>query len=354
MLSRVPAFSILGLVIVWLVHFTSLSYAAHSVSHNHLHTHHRRANIEDVEGIIDNGLNERAHAYEKLFLWEAYKIIGQIDGYNKQKLILPFRLKNDGTALVSAGRDNRHLITVGGSETSTNYALDYPEFMLRLGGKNTAIETHPDITAPDSEDDLVRAEQELTDKHLDGLIKMKEVNPYLKVGDSTQIHTRFIEKVTERVDAIRNDAEKSSIGDVSNRLSRADTISQRMILLRKASTINWLIKYLTRDDGWNLQKTEDGITRTTVATVDDAETGVPGAAKISKYQSIDFPATFADPLNTAKIEGKNIESGVDFQTWANELGDVLPSTNGPSASDSSVSHWQEIVAWEDKSWIDEC
>lgn len=75
MLSRVPTFSILGLVIVWLVHFTSLSYAAHSVSHNHLHTHHRRA---EIKGIIDNGLNERAHAYERLFLWEAYKIIGYV------------------------------------------------------------------------------------------------------------------------------------------------------------------------------------------------------------------------------------------------------------------------------------
>ncbi|KAJ5282017.1 hypothetical protein N7478_007389 [Penicillium angulare] len=278
----------------------------------------------------------------------------QLEGYDKQKLILPFHLKNDGTPLVSAGRDNRHLITISGSKTSTNYPLEYPEFMLRLGGKNTAVATLPDITPPDSEDDLVRAEQELTDNHLDGLIKMKEVNPFLKTGDSSQIHTRFIEKVTVKVDSIRDDADESSIGDVSERLGRADMISQRMISLRKASTINWMIKYLTRDDGWNLQTTDDGTTRTTVATVDDTDTGVPGEDEISKYQSIDFPATFADPLNTKKIQGKNIESGVDFQTWANELGEVLPSTKGPAASDSSVSHWQEIVAWEDKSWIDEC
>ncbi|CAI7630237.1 unnamed protein product [Penicillium glandicola] len=210
-----------------------------------------------------------------------------------------------------------------------------------MGGKNTAVVTLPDITPPESEDDLVRAEQELTDNHLDGQIKMKEVNPFLKT-------------VTEKVDSIRGDADKSSIGDVSERLGRADMISQRMISLRKASTINWMIKYLTRDDGWNLQTTEDGTTRTTVATVDEADTGVPGEDEISKYQSVDFPATFADPLSTEKIQGKNIESGVDFQTWANELGDVLPSTKGPAASDSSVSHWQEIVAWEDKSWIDEC
>ncbi|KAJ5999263.1 hypothetical protein N7451_007073 [Penicillium sp. IBT 35674x] len=185
-------------------------------------------------------------------------------------------------------------------------------------------------------------------------MKMDKVSLYLKKGGSNQIHTRFIEKVTEKVAAIRNDAKKSSIGDVSERLDRADTISRRTILLRKASTNNWLIKYLSRDDGWNLQKTEDGSTRTTVTTVDDAETGVPGEDKISKYQTINFPATFQDPLNTAKIQGKSIQSGVDFQTWANELGDVLPSTNGPSASVSSVSHWQEITAWEDKSWINEC
>ncbi|KAJ5256524.1 hypothetical protein N7478_012628 [Penicillium angulare] len=86
------------------------------------------------------------------------------------------------------------------------------------------------------------------------------------------------------------------------------------------------------------------ITRTTVTTVDDAETRVPGEDKISKYQTIDFPATFADLRNKAKIEGKNINSGVDFETWANERGDVLPSTKGPKASDSSRSHWQEIVA----------
>lgn len=188
--------------------------------------------------------------------------------------------------------------------------------MLRLGGGNTAIDTLPEITPPDSEDDLVRAEQELTDNHLDGIIQMKQVNPFLKTGDSSQIHTRFIEKVTVKVDSIRDDADKSSIGDVSERLGRADMISQRMISLRKASTINWMIKYLTRDDGWDLQTTEDdGTTRTTVATVDDADTGVPGEDEISKYQSIDFPATFADQLNTKKIQKKNIESGVDFQTW---------------------------------------
>lgn len=77
MLSRVPGFSILGLVIVWLVQFTSLSYTAHSGSHNHLHTHHRRAPAP-ILGIIDNGLNKRAHTYERLFLWEAYKIIGYV------------------------------------------------------------------------------------------------------------------------------------------------------------------------------------------------------------------------------------------------------------------------------------
>lgn len=77
MLSRVPGFSILGLVIVWLVQFTSLSYTAHSGSHNHLHTHHRRAPAP-ILGITDNGLNKRAHTYERLFLWEAYKIIGYV------------------------------------------------------------------------------------------------------------------------------------------------------------------------------------------------------------------------------------------------------------------------------------
>ncbi|OQD60623.1 hypothetical protein PENPOL_c022G07329 [Penicillium polonicum] len=278
----------------------------------------------------------------------------QTEGYKTQKLILPFLLKKDGTELLTPGLDNRHLITVGGSEKPTSYPLDYPEFMLRLGGKNTVTVTHPDITAPDSEGDIERAEQELTDKRLNGQIKMDKVSPYLKTGGSNQIHTRFIQKVTEKVAAIRNDSKKSSIGDVSERLDRADTMSRRIILLRKASTNNWLIKYLSRDDGWNLQKTEDGSTRTTVTTVDDAETGVPGEDRISKYQTINFPATFDDPLNTAKIQGKNLQSGVDFHTWANELGDVLPSTNGPSASDSSVSHWQEITAWEDKSWIDEC
>ncbi|KAJ5560127.1 hypothetical protein N7513_002526 [Penicillium frequentans] len=353
MLSRVPGFSILGLVIVWLVQFTSLSYTAHSGSHNHLHTHHRRAPAP-ILGIIDNGLNKRAHTYERLFLWEAYKIIGQIEGYKTQKLILPFLLKKNGKELIADGLDNRHVITIGATEKSTNYPLDYPEFMLRLEGENTAIETHPDITAPDSEDDLVRAEQELTDKHLNGPIEMEKVNPYLTTGGSNQIHTRFIEKVTAKVEAIRDDATKASIGDVSERLDRANTISQRMISLRKASTNQWLIQHLSRDDGWNLQTTKDGTTRTTVTTVDDADTGVPGEDKISKYQTINFPATFEDPRNTDEIRKKNLQSGHDFETWANELGDVLPSTNGPSASDSSVSHWQEITAWEDKSWIDEC
>lgn len=239
----------------------------------------------------------------------------QTEGYNKQKLILPFLLKNDGRELLTAGRDNRHLITVGGSKKPTYYPLDYPEFMLRLGDKNTAVETHPDITAPDSKDDLVRAEQELTDKHLNGQIKMDKVSPYLKTGESNQIHTRFIEKVTEKVEAIRKDAQKSSLGDISKRLDRADTITQRMISLRKASTNQWLIQHLSRDDGWNLQKKDGGSIRTTVTTVDDADTGVPGEDKISKYQTINFPATFADPLNTAKIQGKNLQSGVDFQTW---------------------------------------
>lgn len=239
----------------------------------------------------------------------------QTEGYKTQKLILPFRLKKDGKELIAAGLDNRHLITVGATKKAANYPLDYPEFMLRLAGKNTAIVPHPDITAPDSEDDLVRAEQELTNKRLNGPIEMEDVNPYLKTGGSNQIHTRFIEKVTEKVKAIRDDATKSRIGDVSERLDRANTISQRMISLRKASTNQWLIQHLSRDDGWDLQETKDGTTRTTVTTVDDADTGVPGEDKISKYQTINFPATFEDTRNTDKIRKKNLQSGVDFETW---------------------------------------
>lgn len=86
--------------------------------------------------------------------------------------------------------------------------------------------THPNITAPDSEDDIERAEQELTNKRLNGQIKIDKVSPYLKTGGSNQIHTRFIQKVTEKVAAIRNNAKKSSIGDVSERLDRADTMSR--------------------------------------------------------------------------------------------------------------------------------
>lgn len=76
MLSQVPGFSILGLVIVWLIHFTSLGYTAYSGSHNHLYTHHRRG--KTIHDIINHRLNNRAHAYERLFLWEAYKIIGYV------------------------------------------------------------------------------------------------------------------------------------------------------------------------------------------------------------------------------------------------------------------------------------
>ncbi|KAK5789005.1 hypothetical protein VI817_008129 [Penicillium citrinum] len=289
-----------------------------------------------------------------LFLWEAYKIIGQTEGFDKQKLILPWVLNKKGKPLLKAGLDNRHLITLRGSKESTNYPLNYQEFMLRLGGKNTAVVPLPDVTAPDSENDLVRAEQELTDKRLFSEIEMNDVNPYITGGGSDKIHTRFILKITERVAAIRDDAKKSSVGDISERLDRAETIRQRMIRLRKASTNTWLIQHLSRDDGWNLQETEDKTTRTTVTTVNDVDTGVPGEDKISKYQTINFPATFEDERNTAKIRGKNLDSGVDFETWATELGDVMPSTNGPSASDSSRSHWQEIVAWEDRNWVDEC
>ncbi|KAJ5722141.1 hypothetical protein N7488_000176 [Penicillium malachiteum] len=107
---------------------------------------------------------------------------------------------------------------------------------------------------------------------------MDKVSSYLKTGGSNQIYTRFIEKVREKVAAIRNDVKKSSIGD-----DRADTISRRIGLLRKALTNNWLIKYLSKDYGWNLQKTEDGSSRTTVTTVDDADTGVPGEDNFGRY-----------------------------------------------------------------------
>ncbi|KAJ5288017.1 hypothetical protein N7478_003703 [Penicillium angulare] len=130
------------------------------------------------------------------------------------------------------------------------------------------------------------------------------------------------------MDAIKADSDKASLGDNSDRLARIETIRQRTISLRKAQTENWLIGELSRDDRWNLQESEevdDGtggkqtVHRTTVVTVDNADTGVPGEDSISKYQGINFPATFEKSGNKAKIQDKKLNSGEDFETWVSFL-----------------------------------
>lgn len=225
------------------------------------------------------------------------------------------------------------------NDKATNKALNYGEFMLRLRDLISDITPAPTITEPTSIDDLQKAEKQLAAGQFKGEIKLNAVSPYILTDDgnnansgrsggtstggetdggsdsSDSRHIRFIQTVTKKVAAIKDDAEKMKIGDVSDRVGRASEISDRLVKIRQGATNNWLIGELSNENTWDLQESytdDEGKKkyRSTVATIPDADTGVPG---MPKYQGIDFPATYS--ANTAKVNAQQISTGEDFQTW---------------------------------------
>ncbi|KAJ5483517.1 hypothetical protein N7530_002763 [Penicillium desertorum] len=164
-------------------------------------------------------------------------------------------------------------------------------------------------------------------------------------------HIRYIRTVSQKVAAVKNDAHLVGIGDVSDRLGRAEEISFRIAALRKAQTSNWLVKELSSDQGWNLQEPDPDNAdkyRSTVVMV-EADTGIPG---MNTYQAVDFPRTFAATENTAKVQGKGLNNWDKFMTWGQELGNRKAITDGPASTDKNVNHWEEIKPWE--SFWDKC
>ena len=268
----------------------------------------------------------------------------QIQTAERQQLIFPFREKRG-----PAGTSNRHI--ENGQETDR--AMNYVEFMLRTLQKPADLPHPPALTEPTSKDDLQRAEKQLADNrnfNFKGTIKLSLISPKLaslEENDSLFIsgrappgrggdngdggsdsgssgsddadteddkHIRYIRTVSQKVAAVKDNAHLVSIGDVSDRLGRAEEISFRIAALRKAQTSNWLVKELSSDQGWNLQEPDPDNAdkyRSTVVMA-EADTGVPG---MNTYQAVDFPRTFAAAENTAKIQGKGLNNWDKFMTW---------------------------------------
>lgn len=258
----------------------------------------------------------------------------QIQTAERQKLIFPFRDRRG-----PAGTSNRHLDSNG---RETDKPLNYVEFMLRTLSKPSNLEPPPAITEPSSQGDLQRAQKELADNRVynfKGTVSLSTISPKLaeleekastfisgrgggsggggsgSKGDSesdADKHIRFIRTVSQKVAAVKDDRHLITIGDVSDRLGRAEDISRRIVALRKGQTNNWLVRELSSDQGWNLQEADPnkkGEYRSTVVMA-EADTDVPG---MPRYQAVDFPRTFA--ANTEKIKGKGLTNWDKFMTW---------------------------------------
>lgn len=231
--------------------------------------------------------------------------------------------------------------------------MTYVEFMLRTISKSADLPLPPAITEPTSTDDLQRAQKQLADEknfNFKGTVKLslissrlaqlqQSANLFISGRDSPgstnngntgttntdaddDQHIRYIKTVSQKVAAVNDDRHLIKIGDVSDRLARAKEISSRIAALRKAQTSNWLVKELSGDQGWNLQEPDpddDGKYRSTVVMA-ESDTGVPG---MDKYQSVDFPRTFAVTANADIIQGKGINSWEQFETWVSWF---LPKT----------------------------
>jgi hypothetical protein len=231
--------------------------------------------------------------------------------------------------------------------------MNYVEFMLRTLNKMSDLSHPPAITEPTSKDDLQRAEKELSnykDFNFRGTVKLGVISPKLADlennaalfisgrgpqgggGDSgdgspdsgpsdskdadteDDKHIRFIRTVSQKVAAVKDDRHLVNIGDVSDRLGRAEEISFRIAALRKGQTSNWIVKELSGDQGWNLQEPDPdhaGKYRSTVVMA-EADTQVPG---MKTYQVVDFPRTLAVTANIAKIQGKGLNNWDKFMTW---------------------------------------
>ncbi|GKU06117.1 hypothetical protein FLAG1_09323 [Fusarium langsethiae] len=285
--------------------------------------------------------NKLAHARERIWLWEMYDLFTDIEGADKQDVILPQNQKAKW-----AHRKHFSLVnTVDGK-------LTYAEFMADLEKKLTPDGVDKSLVAPNGEG----LGNPTTEKAVDAL-KSKGWAMPMAVDQVTSGRSNDYAELMGRVDK-KFQAYYTDLGNDNTwkrRLvetnMRTEKLSKEIVSLRKQEADEWLLKQMTREvdpAGTPNDKKRYGLgLNRNELVVEKVTSTVPGA---TTYERVDLVQTFLDHPDRAAFERKLKAAGINngiqgLVNWADNLGNQKFASWGPGYSQMNESHDMAKTVW---------
>ncbi|EFQ99544.1 hypothetical protein MGYG_02557 [Nannizzia gypsea CBS 118893] len=317
MLSTIVRFSVLPLILAWLVLLAAPVQA-------------------------DNFLS---HAYERLWLWERYQIACAIEGPDKQQSILPFKTQK--------GQESKN-----NKGTGPDKMLTYTEFITRLDDKPLP----PDVgklTPPGDGRSVTDAVSELIKNKVTGELNIITIDPSLrgknynkppesgggkKPGTNGGSRSLYDPKDPYRTpytvlfDKLENSLSKYRLDDknkavIDKHIENLKACSKATVQLRAEKTMDFVAKKLAAPVA------DGGLGIDVRLTWKDST--IPGA---DKYPEIDFKETYE--ANKEKLKNAGFKNRKDVTDWVTRFGDPKYAGKvefGPGA----FSHFRTLVTWRD-------
>ncbi|KAF5664956.1 hypothetical protein FHETE_6816 [Fusarium heterosporum] len=289
---------------------------------------------------IDNVLS---HARERIWLWEMYDIFCEIEGADKQSMIL-------GQNKKAQWYNKRHFSL----ENTVDGKLTYAEFQADMEKKLKPMYVDKSLKAPRADGfgnpTVAEAADALKKKGWAMKMDVSQITSGVS-NDYVQLIGRVNKKFQDYYDTLGSDPKwKRKLIEAN---MRTHTLSKEIVALRRQEADEWLLKQMTRsvdppgtpdaDKAYGL-----GLDRKDLV-IETLESPVPGAGK---WERVDFGQTIMNHPDLEAFKKKLADAGIKggvqgLINWADNLGNEMFASHGPGYTNQNKSHAQAQVAWDD-------
>ncbi|KAI1368184.1 hypothetical protein F5Y08DRAFT_335958 [Xylaria arbuscula] len=274
---------------------------------------------------VQAAINFVSHAHERVWLWELYETVTEIEGADKQKMIFA---QNPEAKI-------KPLRNIG---TGPNGKLTYAEFQARLEKINP---------------------EELNDRGWNAQLDVTNIDPSLRKEDYLErdrkgkrgskfnskdpyntAYNDLVEKAEKKFNQYR---EENKHAVVAKKLGIVKEILGRITTLRMEDTSSFLFKQMQQDGSKNgLGLSADDIV---------AERDQPSKVTLGpKWDKVNIAETFtkgwANPDIMKKLQATGFKNLKDSIRWADNLGDPGKARSGPPYTDMNRGHFRALKSWK--------
>ncbi|KAF4944839.1 hypothetical protein FSARC_14572 [Fusarium sarcochroum] len=297
-------------------------------------------------GKTEAALSDYYHANERVRLWEIYDFICDVEGPDKQGMILPHR--------TDYKKSQSKVNNIG---SGPGKRLTYSEFQHRLAGKGLEPLPHPEMTNP--ADDLENAIKDLNSARYNNALKLDDVYPPMKSIKESDFHqggrlydpkdphqtryTYMMELIDQQFNTYRTTEAVKKLSP--GRLERIRTTTDRVEAGRRIGAFDSVEGKMRRDK----DKTGDGFglpaEKVKYDTVKSGIPGFPDYKKVNVYETFRLNMDDDGNITSQDMRDKGINTREDLIKWIDGLIDFDNEPDPKRYDPGDIDHWRAYKAW---------